>query len=122
MKMWLVRLGVAGFAALNILVIVYVWSPPPPAEMTLGRLAESGDEYRGRRVTVRNSVGGKPDGVWLVFDAIRADRHVVVMERKDPSEDGPVFEGWCYGIRRTPLAGCPVPPPFLYIAFAERSR
>lgn len=120
MKVWFARFAVAGFAELNVLVIAYVSLPPAPVQLTLGQLAESGSTHRGRRIVVSNCVGGKGDGRWLVFNQMRQGQEVVVMERKSPSEDGPVLGGWCYGLRLDTLPGCPEKPPFIYVAFVTR--
>lgn len=120
MKVWFVRIALAGFAALNVLVIAFVSEPPAPVELTLGVLAESGTTYKARRVIVSNCVGSWEDGRWLVFDRMRQGQAVVVMERKSPSEDGPLLMGWCYGLRLDPLPGCPQTPPFVYVAFVTR--
>lgn len=115
MKVFALKVGIAGFAFLNVLVFVYVSQPPDPVNVTLGRLADKGNDFRKRMLVVENAGGGERMGRFLVFRSNAKDRNTVVFELRNDNASGTMFSGYCQGIRTEPIQGCPVDPPFVYV-------
>lgn len=105
---------ITGFVAV-VIIIVYCWDSSPK-HVTLGMLAYTANDYRGRRVVIRNAGNGKRDGRFLIFDCKSTDRYDVVFIVSPEVKPGvSTFEGYVFGIFEDRIPGCPHDPPFLLV-------
>ena len=92
-----------------------------PIKITQGTIAEKDCDHSRRLVIVTNLGPRKIKDNHAIFPADLTTRYAIVFVLESGSLDGDDFtscEGFCEGVRVSPLPDCDCPPPFILVSSA----
>ena len=109
-------LGIVGGILLVVIVVIYA-RDTSPKHITFGMLADTQNDYSGRRVVIRNAGSGKRIGRFLIFDTVDRTRHNVVfaLSAAEVEAGCTTFSGYVFGNFDERILDCPHDPPFLLV-------
>lgn len=109
-------LGIVGGFLLVVIVVLYA-RDTAPKHITFGMLADTQNDYSGRRVVIRNAGNGKRSGRFMFFDTVDRTRHNVVFSfgAAEVEPGCTTFRGYVFGVFEERIPGCDHDPPFLYV-------